>query len=295
MAFSISSTREGNHGAYALEDDTSGARAVVVPERGGIVTRWRVGDRPLLYLDSDRFADPSKSIRGGIPILFPICGNVEDDQYQWNGKTYPLKQHGFARDMAWDVGDQSTDNGAAITLKLASNETTRKVYPFDFDVEFTYRLLGRSLHIEQQYHNRSDEPMPFSTGLHTYFAVREKNDLKLDIPSAAYTKKGASEHYPFDGTLDYGQDEIDIAFDQLQRTDAVIDDVGTRSRIKTDFDDAYSTLVFWTIKGKDYYCLEPWSAGRNAMNTKKNLTILEPQATQTFRITLSFSHPGGMG
>ncbi|MEM9244555.1 MAG: hypothetical protein AAGA67_02245 [Cyanobacteria bacterium P01_F01_bin.153] len=46
MAFSVSSTREGNYGAYALEDDTSSARAVVVPERGGIVTRWRVGVNP---------------------------------------------------------------------------------------------------------------------------------------------------------------------------------------------------------------------------------------------------------
>ena len=295
MAFSVSPTREGTYGAYALEDDTNGARAVVVPERGGIVTRWRLGDRPLLYLDSDRFADPSKSIRGGIPILFPICGNVENDQYEWKGKTYTLKQHGFARDMPWEVGDQSTDNGAALTLKLASNEATRKVYPFDFEVGFTYRLLGQSLHIEQQYHNRADEPMPFSTGLHTYFAVANKNKLKLDIPSAAYTKKDETGHHSFDGTLDYSQDEIDIAFGELQRTDAVVDDLGARSRIKTDFDDAYSTLVFWTVKGKDYYCLEPWSAGRNAMNTGKNLTILEPQATRTFRITLSFSHPGGMG
>ncbi|MEM9772886.1 MAG: hypothetical protein AAF889_15070 [Cyanobacteria bacterium P01_D01_bin.73] len=136
--------------------------------------------------------------------------------------------------------------------------------------------------------------MPFSTGLHTYFTVKDKDKLRLDIPSAAYTEKSGPTH-AFDGTLDYGQDEIDIAFDALQRTDAVIDDLGARSRIKTDFDDAYSTLVFWTIKGKDYYCLEPWSAGRNAMNTRRNLTILEPQATQTFRITLSLSSLNGRG
>ncbi|MEM1427381.1 MAG: aldose epimerase, partial [Cyanobacteria bacterium P01_H01_bin.130] len=75
----------------------------------------------------------------------------------------------------------------------------------------------------------------------------------------------------------------------LQRTDAAVKDLGSKIRILTDFDDAYSTLVFWTVKGKDYYCLEPWSAGRNAMNTRKNLTILAPKATQTYRITLCMS------
>ena len=289
MAFSITPTREGQYDAYSLEDDTSKARAVVVPERGGIVTRWRVGGRPLLYLDRDRWADPSASVRGGIPILFPICGNLENDQYEWGGKTYSLKQHGFARDMAWEVGAQSTDNGAALTLTLSSTDETRAVYPFDFEVTFTYRLLGRSLHIEQQYHNHSDEPMPFATGLHTYFPIKDKSKLELDIPSAAYTKKDDPAAYPFDGTLDYDQDEIDIAFSELQRTDATVKDLGAKTRILTDFDDAYSTLVFWTVKGKDYYCLEPWTAGRNAMNTRKNLSIIEPQGTQTYRITLCMS------
>ena len=295
MVFSVSPTSEGQYDAYVLRDDSSQSRAVVVPERGGIISRWRVGDRSVLYLDRDRFADPSLSIRGGIPILFPICGNLPGNQYTWKGKPYSLKQHGFARDMPWTVGEQSTDNGAALTLTLASNDATRAVYPFEFELAFTYRLLGQSLHIEQQYHNRSDIPMPFSTGLHPYFAIKDKHKLRLDIPAAAYLDQQTGETHEFKGSLDYDRDEIDIAFRSLQRTNAVVDDLGQRSRLSMDFDEGYGTVVFWTVKGKDYYCIEPWTAGRNAINTGDHLWVLEPHATQTFRVTFSVSYLKGMG
>jgi galactose mutarotase-like enzyme len=63
----------------------TGDRLRIVPERGGIVTEWRCGDREVLYFDQERYADPTKSIRGGIPVLFPICGNLPGDVLPVNG------------------------------------------------------------------------------------------------------------------------------------------------------------------------------------------------------------------
>ena len=40
----------------------SGDRLRIVPERGGIVTEWRCGEREVLYFDQERYADPGKSI-----------------------------------------------------------------------------------------------------------------------------------------------------------------------------------------------------------------------------------------
>ena len=34
----------------------------------------------MLYLDQERFLDSSKSVRGGIPVLFPICGGLPGDR-----------------------------------------------------------------------------------------------------------------------------------------------------------------------------------------------------------------------
>jgi galactose mutarotase-like enzyme len=66
---------------YILTDDTTQNLIEVLPERGGIITRWQVGGRELFYLDTERMLDPSLSIRGGNPILFPICGNLVDNSY----------------------------------------------------------------------------------------------------------------------------------------------------------------------------------------------------------------------
>ena len=46
------------------------------PERGGVITNWVSDGNEILYFDKTRFMDKTKSIRGGIPILFPICGNL---------------------------------------------------------------------------------------------------------------------------------------------------------------------------------------------------------------------------
>jgi len=32
------------------------------------------------------------------PLLFPIVGRLKNDQLRHRGKTYPMTQHGFARD-----------------------------------------------------------------------------------------------------------------------------------------------------------------------------------------------------
>ena len=47
------------------------------PDRGGIITNWVSDNKEILYFDEKRFLDKTKSIRGGIPILFPICGNLD--------------------------------------------------------------------------------------------------------------------------------------------------------------------------------------------------------------------------
>ncbi|MGH7998354.1 MAG: aldose epimerase [Brasilonema sp.] len=270
---------------------TNQSRLEVLPERGGIIISWRVQDQEILYLDEERFANPQLSIRGGIPILFPICGNLLNDTYTLNDKQYTLKQHGFARDLPWELTeDQVTPEKAHLTLVLSSNEQTRTVYPFDFKVAFTYQIQGNTLEISQKYTNLSTERMPFSTGFHPYFLTVDKNQLQFEIPSQEYQDKTTKEIHSFDGDFDYNCDEIDVAFKQLSGHSATVTDNARRLKLTLEYDDTYSTLVFWTVKGKDYYCLEPWSAARNALNTGEHLTVLEPEAchTATVRLTANF-------
>jgi galactose mutarotase-like enzyme len=275
--------KQEQYRTYILSDQTSLARLEIVPERGGIVTRWAIQGQEILYLDQERFQDPALSVRGGIPILFPICGNLPNNQYIYNQKSYTLQQHGFAREMPWEVINQNTDSGASLTLRLTSTSATKKLYPFDFEVDFIYQLQGNHLSIKQRYTNLSAEKMPFSTGLHPYFWVKDKSQLSFDIPANILQDHQTLEIRPFNGTFDLSQPEIDAAFKQVNRQSASFSDRQRPLTLNLDYSDLYGTLVFWTLQDKDYICLEPWTAPRNALNTGESLIHLDPQQTiETF-------------
>src|SRR5690606_5004581 len=85
--------------------------ARVSPARGAIATSLSIGGTELLYLDRETFHDPANNVRGGIPILFPFAGSLENGRLEASGTLIP--QHGFARNQQWTVLSQS-----AATLRL---------------------------------------------------------------------------------------------------------------------------------------------------------------------------------
>lgn len=279
------SINQNQYRTYTLYDQAAQAELEVVPERGGLITHWRFKGQEILYFDAARFADPSLSVRGGIPVLFPICGNLPDNQYTLNGQTYTLKQHGFGRDLPWEVVERATHDEAALTVQLTQNEQTLAVYPFEFSVRLTYRLAGNALTIDQVVENRSDRTMPFSLGFHPYFQVNDKTQLDFDIPADQFQDQITKEMHPFTGQFeDITADEIDVAFKPLSRQSAQVQDRDRNLILTLTYDDAFSTLVFWIVNGKDYYCLEPWTAPRNALNTGDSLILLAPQQSFTSHI-----------
>lgn len=284
------SLQQKQYKTYILTDETASSELEVVPERGGIITRWRLNGKEIFYLDEERFANPELSVRGGNPILFPICGNLPENTYTTGGKQYTLKQHGMARDLPWVSVGSVSEEGVSLQATLYSNSQTQAVYPFSFQITFTYQLKGNSLNIYQHYTNKSSQPMPFSFGFHPYFVVQDKNQLQFDIPAREYQDQKTKENHAFNGSFDLSLDEIDVAFKQLSSQTATVTDNSRKLKLTFDYDNVFSTLVFWTLKDKDFYCLEPWSAPRNAINTGENLTVLQPGASYStfFKLTADF-------
>ena len=188
--------------------------------------------------------------------------------------------------MPWQVINQNTDSGASLTLRLTSTSVTKKLYPFDFEVDFTYQLQSNHLSITQRYTNLSSEKMPFSTGLHPYFWVKDKSQLSFDIPANILQDHRTLEIKPFNGTFDLSQPEIDAAFKQINRQSASFSDRQRNLTLNLEYSDLYGTLVFWTLQDKDYICLEPWTAPRNALNTGEGLIHLDPQQTIETVVTI---------
>lgn len=102
------------------------------------------------------------------PVLFPIVGALEDNSYIFEGQTYHLWQHGFARDMNFDLED-SNNNSATFTLK--SWPETYKKYPFDFKLSMRYIILENSIEVHYIVKNTGNTDIFFSLGIHPAFHI----------------------------------------------------------------------------------------------------------------------------
>lgn len=100
------------------------------------------------------------------PVLFPIVGSLKNKEYKYNGKNYPMSQHGFARDMEFTMTEHNEDT---IWFALDSNEETMKKYPFQFRLEVGYQLQGRELKVMWRVSNTDKKTIFFSIGGHPAF------------------------------------------------------------------------------------------------------------------------------
>jgi galactose mutarotase-like enzyme len=100
------------------------------------------------------------------PLLFPIVGRLKNDELRYKGKTYPMTQHGFARDQVFEW----TERGAAsCSLALRDSAETRARYPFAFRLAVHYRLQANELEVTLQITNTCEEMLPASIGAHPAF------------------------------------------------------------------------------------------------------------------------------
>lgn len=278
----------GQYETYRLIDNMAQAYLEVVPERGGMITHWHYRGRDLLYLDSERFSDPSQSLGGGIPVLFPICGNLPNHTYRLQGQSYQLQQHGFARDLPWQVVETRTQDSLAIVLRLESSVATRALYPFEFVLTLTYSLNDNQLTLGSHLENHSPEAMPFCLGFHPYFPVPDKSQLRFELPATQLIDQITQEHQPFFGQFDFGRDELDLLFPELAVPQAVLEDQRSNHRWILDWSDGFKALVFGTVKGKDSVCLAPRSSPHNALGSGQDFLRLPPGSSYdaSFRLAI---------
>ncbi|XID92471.1 aldose epimerase [Paenibacillaceae bacterium WGS1546] len=259
---------------YELKEASTDSSFVICPERGGILTSCRLHGQELFYLDRETFLNPQANIRGGNPVLFPIAGQLVNGEYEWNGKTYRMKNHGVARTSAWEVAETSVEDAAGITLALASNADTRSAYPFDFELRFTYRLKNGVLAIEQQYRNLSEEPMPMVAGFHPYFATESKS-LTYGTDATRIFDYNDKREKPFDGYLQLeGMVESAALLDA--RKPEITFPLSSGRNVRLAYSEQFRYVVLWTVEGKPFVCVEPWTALNEALNHRRGLILVSP-------------------
>ena len=258
---------------------TSGDRLRVVPERGGLVTEWRCNEREILYLDQERFADPSKSVRGGIPVLFPICGNLPGDRLPLASGDVTLKQHGFARDLPWSIALLDDQSGVQLTLKASAE--TLAAYPFHFEVRMAIRPLSGALEIVTTIHNQSEsggEPMPFSFGLHPYFNVSDLGRTRFE--GLAPRCLNHLEMADADTTDQLGRLPEGVDFLTRPAGPVTLVDELAGTRLQLDHQAPMDLTVVWTEPPRTMVCLEPWTGPRQALiSGDRKLELAAGQST----------------
>jgi galactose mutarotase-like enzyme len=265
-------------------DDT---RVTIAPSRGGMATRFRVGARDVFYLDEATLLDETKNVRGGSPVLFPSPGKLAGDAWARAGRGGVLKQHGFARNLAWNVQERA-DAGA--TLVLASTPATREAYPWDFRVALRYVVRPGALRIEQVVANTGADaaPLPFGFGFHPYFAFAQDHKARLVVATRATRAfdNVAKADVTLSGPIDLTAPEVDLHLLDHGSTESAVGDVVVRASPE------YTHWVVWTLRGKDFVCLEPWTCPGNALNTGDRLVELAPGGSRSLWVEYALARTG---
>ena len=206
------------------------------------------------------------------PVLFPFVGKVIGGYYTYEGRKYPMGQHGFARDREFlFIGQDET----AIRHRLVSDAESRKVYPFDFQLEIVHKLKGNCVTVEWEVINPGTKALYFSIGGHPAFCVDENAGSRLvfegkeTLTRVAIDPKTAGVDVEHPETIALKQGVYQVSPHTFDR-DALIFDNGQVKQVSLEKADGTRLVTLrcpdalsvgiWSPVGKNapFICLEPW-------------------------------------
>ena len=244
---------------------------------------------------------------GRAPILFPVIGLLNVGHYRYNGRTYPMTKHGFARGSTFALTDQSD---SAVTMRLAASDDTRPLYPFEFALDLSFRLDGAVMQVTAAIANHGAVPMPASFGFHPalrwplpYGAERAMHRIAFDRDEPGPVRRIGSDGLLLPETEPSPVVRRNLALrDDLFIADALIfDSVRSRSvnygaqqgpQLRITFTD-FPVLGVWTKPGAGFICIEPWQglpdpAGFGGdIRDKPGMMLISPGETRRLAMAIA--------
>lgn len=209
--------------------------------------------------------------------IFPYIARLTEGKYTFQGKTYSMGRHGILVGRELQVADQKKDR---LTLRLRSDDDTRRSYPFEFVYEITFLLVDNHLKVQYHIQNLCDTPMYFAVGGHPGFQVPidkmlDFTDYYLQFEDGVVPKQvGFTPQCFLDGTLrEYPLDSknrIALHHGLFDDDAIVLLDAGSSVELGSDRDHHKIRVVFPDMKyvgfwhmprlEAPYVCIEPWSS-----------------------------------
>lgn len=247
-----------------IEIGSARLRASVNP-RGAELSSLRDPDGRELMTD----ADPAYWT-GHAPILFPIVGRLNGDELRVDGEAYPMKQHGFARRLPFDLCHQSERE---VVFRLVDSLATLEQYPFPFLLEVGFAIDGATLAMTARIGNIGDEAMPASFGWHPAFAWPLPYGAAREAHRITFAEAEPAMLKALDDGLIAGARPTPVVGNTLVLTDALFEQdalvwdpvqsrrlrygADTGPRLDIEFPDT-PRLGIWTRPGAQFVCIEPW-------------------------------------
>lgn len=209
---------------------------------------------------------------GHAPILFPFCGNC---QLWVDGKHYEMNRHGFARISQFTLANQTSNS---LKFALASDDNTKKVYPFDFELAAIYTIDGDTLAIDYEITNTGTTPLYYACGGHesfylengyaNYKLIFEKDEHFVSLCNTDGRLNGQSVDCGTGRVLQMPTQEIPLTaiFGNINSRKVTLCDANDTAICEISFD-GFSHLLLWSPDKQNALCIEPW---QNLPDTDQN-------------------------
>lgn len=242
---------------------------------------------------------------GHAPLLFPIVGRLNGDVLRVNGREYPMKQHGFARRLLWEVADVAADE---VTFILCDNEETRAVYPFAFKIRMNFCVWQRQISMRASVFNTGNTWLPASFGFHPAFAWPLPGGGSKSEHSIVFRDEQPQDIRRLDaqGLLDgYEATPVigrTLPLDRaLFAADALVWDAPTGTRLEYRSASGPKLQIFhdlpmlgiWQKPGANFICIEPWSGHADPadfngeFSAKPGIVNIPPGGRCSFRMDVT--------
>jgi len=248
---------------------------------GGNLTHYQPkGEEKVIFDGKKSYILPNKSAHFGMPICWPWFGPHPTDS--------TLPQHGFARNMLWEIIETKAlqTKETSITLQLTENKDTLALYPHNFELTLTF-TLGKTLTVELTTHNTSKQAMPITQALHGYFFVSHVQDIYIEgLENISYLDQLDHHKIKHSSNPIEIKQELDRIYIDTDNTCSIIDPLLKR-KIHIKKEQSHTTVVWNPGEenalhdiGKEKYikfvCIE-------SANVKEDFIMLQPKESCTIK------------
>ncbi len=284
----------------------NGSSKAVIRDKGAELRSLRIGGKELMW-----GADPAFWGKTS-PILFPMIGNLRGGKTLINGTEYAITKHGFARDNTFSFF--MAEKNCAV-FEFSADDTTKKSFPFDFELRLNYTLYAESLEIKYSVTNKSDTAMPFCIGAHPAFACPAEEGSEFSDHSIVFEKPETVNSPVMNletrmwGDKDRisrlnGECEFRLAYPLFDNDCVYFDTISSKSvklisrktgkGVRVAWT-GFETLGVWTPDHKNapFVCIEPWcgcddyDTDDGVFEHKRGIQLAAPGETKRYSMTVS--------